>query len=66
MIHRDRLGGSSGRRKFAGDAVQGQNFSTPAGGLHTRSQRRTLRAENPGKPARRLMIHAPWYQPWNT
>ncbi len=29
MTHRDRVGGSSGRRKVAGDAVHRQNFSTP-------------------------------------
>ncbi|MCH7692025.1 MAG: hypothetical protein IID50_01145 [Proteobacteria bacterium] len=27
------------------------------------SPRRTLRAENLGKPARRVMISAPWYYP---
>ncbi len=82
MTPRDRVGGPSGRRKVAGDAVHRQNFSTPADGPHTRPQRRlakafgrrrarfampriatqrTLRAENLGKPARRVMISAPWY-----
>jgi hypothetical protein len=32
MTHRDRVGGSSGRRKVAGDAVHRQNFSTPPTG----------------------------------
>ncbi len=32
MAHRDRVGGSSGRRKVAGDAVHRQNFSTPSDG----------------------------------
>ncbi len=32
MTHRDRVGGSSGRRKVAGDAVHRQNFSTPSDG----------------------------------
>ena len=32
MTHRDRVGGSSGRRKGAGDAVHRQNFSTPSDG----------------------------------
>ncbi len=32
MAHRDRVGGSSGRRKVAGDAVHRQNFSTPPTG----------------------------------
>ncbi|MCH7693791.1 MAG: hypothetical protein IID50_10145, partial [Proteobacteria bacterium] len=27
------------------------------------SPQRTLRAENLGKPARRVMISAPWYEP---
>ncbi len=40
MTHRDRVGGSSGRRKVAGDAVHRQNFSTPPDGPHTRSERR--------------------------
>ena len=34
MTHRDRVGGSSGRRKVAGDAVHRQNFSTPPDGSH--------------------------------
>ncbi len=82
MAHRDRVGGSSGRRKVAGDAVHRQNFSTPPtgrirdrnGGLPRLSDgvahalrcpaspRRTLRAENLGKPARRVMISAPGYK----
>ncbi|MCH7693427.1 MAG: hypothetical protein IID50_08300 [Proteobacteria bacterium] len=28
------------------------------------SPQRTLRAENLGKPARRVMISDPWYKPW--
>ncbi len=32
MMHRDRVGGSSGRRKGAGDAAHRQNFSTPPTG----------------------------------
>ncbi|MCH7694275.1 MAG: hypothetical protein IID50_12610, partial [Proteobacteria bacterium] len=32
MTHRDRVGGSSGRRKVAGDAAHRQNFSTPPTG----------------------------------
>ncbi len=48
MAHRDRVGGSSGRRKVAGDA--------PA------SPQRTLRAENLGKPSLWVMISVPWYE----
>ena len=44
MTHRDRVGGSSGRRKGAGDAVHRQNFSTPSDGPHTRPQRRLAKA----------------------
>ena len=44
MAHRDRVGGSSGRRKGAGDAVHRQNFSTPSDGPHTRPQRRLAKA----------------------
>jgi len=44
MAHRDRVGGSSGRRKGAGDAVHRQNFSTPSGGPPTRPQRRLTKA----------------------
>ena len=32
MTHRDRVGGSSGRRKVAGDAAHRQIFSTPPTG----------------------------------
>ncbi len=49
MTHGDRVGGSSGRRKGAGDAVHRQNFSTPS--------------ENLGKPSLWVMINAPWYYP---
>ena len=48
MTHRDRVGGSSGRRKGAGDAVHRQNFSTPSDRPHTRSLW--------------VMISAPWYK----
>ncbi len=44
MTHRDRVGGSSGRRKGAGDAVHRQNFSTPSDGPHTRPERRLTKA----------------------
>ncbi len=44
MAHRDRVGGSSGRRKGAGDAVHRQNFSTPSDGPPTRPQRRLAKA----------------------
>ena len=44
MTHRDRVGGSSGRRKGAGDAVHGRNFSTPSDGPPTRPQRRLAKA----------------------
>jgi hypothetical protein len=44
MTHRDRVGGSSGRRKVAGDAVHRQNFSTPPDGPHTRPERRLTKA----------------------
>ncbi len=58
MTHRDRVGGSPGRRKVAGDAAHPpsaaaapllrrtgrQNFSTPSDGPHTRPQRRLTKA----------------------
>ncbi len=58
MAHRDRVGGSSGRRKGAGDAAHPpsaaaaprlrrtgrQNFPTPSDGPHTRPQRRLTKA----------------------
>ncbi len=44
MTHRDRVGGSSDRRKVAGDAVHRQNFSTPPDGPPTRPQRRLTKA----------------------
>ncbi len=44
MAHRDRVGGSSGRRKGAGDAVHRQNFSTPSDGPYTRPERRLTKA----------------------
>ncbi len=44
MAHRDRVGGSSGRRKGAGDAVHRQNISTPSDGAHTRPERRLTKA----------------------
>ncbi len=47
MAHRDRVGGSSGRRKVAGDAGHRQNFSTPSDGPHGRSLW--------------VIITAPWY-----
>ncbi len=42
MAHRDRVGGSSGRRKVEGDAVHSQNVSTPTDGR--------LRDRNGGLP----------------
>ncbi len=42
MTHRDRVGGSSGRRKVAGDAGHRQNFSTPPTGR--------IRSRNGGLP----------------
>ncbi len=44
MAHRDRVGGSSGRKKDAGDAVHRQNFSTPSDGPLTRPERRLAKA----------------------
>jgi hypothetical protein len=58
MAHGDRVGGSSGRRKVAGDAVHPpsaaaapllrrtgrQNFSTPADGPHRRPEWRLTKA----------------------
>ena len=44
MTHRDRVGGSSGRRKVAGDAAHRKNFSTPSDGPPTRPQRRLAKA----------------------
>ncbi len=70
MAHRDRVGGSSGRRKGAGDARHRQNFSTPSEAAYAtataayqgfRTASRTLLAENLGKPSPWVMINAPWY-----
>ncbi len=64
MAHRDRVGGSSGRRKGAGDAVHPpsaaaapllrrtgrQNFSTPSDGPPTRPERRLTKAFGRRRP----------------
>ncbi len=47
MAHRDRVGGSSGRRKVAGDAVHRQNFSTPSDGPYSGPDRRNPRYQGP-------------------
>ncbi len=44
MAHGDRVGGSSGRIKVAGDAAHRQTFSTPPDGPPTRPQRRLTKA----------------------
>ncbi len=68
MTHRDRVGGSSGRRKVAGDAGHRQNFSTPSDGPHTRPQRRLTKAF--GRRRARFAMpriataHAPGRKPW--
>ncbi len=68
MTHRDRVGGSSGRRKVAGDAVHRQNFSTPSDGPHTRPQRRLTKAF--GRRRARFAMpriataHGPGRKPW--
>ncbi len=63
MTHRDRVGGSSGRRKVAGDAAHRQNFSTPSDGPHTRPQRRLTKAFGRRRPRfampRIATAHAP-------
>ena len=42
--HRDRVGGPSGRRGVAGDAVHRQNFPTHSDEPHTRPERRPAEA----------------------
>jgi hypothetical protein len=44
MTHRDRVGGPSGRREAAGDAVHRQGFPTPSDGSHMRPARRLTKA----------------------
>ncbi len=68
MAHRDRVGGSSGRRKGAGDAMHRQNFSTPSDGPPTRPERRLTKAFA-RRRARFAMpriatAHAPGRKPW--
>ncbi len=68
MAHRDRVGGSSGRRKVAGDAVHRQNFLMPPDGPHTRPERRFTKAF--GRRRARFAMpriataHAPGRKPW--
>ncbi len=69
MTHRDRVGGSSGRRKVAGDAGHSQNFSTPSDGPHTRPQRRLTKAFGRRRARfampRIAIAHAPGRKPWS-
>ncbi len=68
MMHRDSVGGSSGRTKVAGDAAHRQNFSTPSDGPPTRPERRLTKAF--GRRRGRLAMpriatpHAPCRKPW--
>ncbi len=80
MTHRDRVGGSSGRRKGAGDAVHRQNFSTPPagrirdrnGGLPRLSDNVAHTLRCPASPQRTLLAEnlgkpSPWVMinaPW--
>ncbi len=68
MTHRDRVGGSSGRRKVAGDAVHRQNFSAPSDGPHTRPERRLTKAfgrrRAPFAMPRIATAHVPGRKPW--
>ncbi len=50
MAHRDRVGGSSGRRNGAGDAVHRQNLSTSSDGPPTRPERRLAKAFGRRRP----------------
>ncbi len=68
MTHRDRVGGSSGRSKVAGDAVHLKNFSTPYDGPLARPERRLTKAF--GRRRARFAMpriataHAPGRKPW--
>jgi len=65
---RDRLGGLSGRREAAGDAVYRQGFLTPTDGLPRRPDRRLTKAF--GRRRARLAMphiataHPPSRKPW--
>ena len=68
MTLRDRVGGLSGRKEAAGDAVHRQGFPTPSDGSHTRPERRLTKAF--GRRRARFALpriaaaHAPSRKPW--
>ena len=70
MTPRDRVGGPSGRRNAAGDAVHRQGFPTPSDGPHGRPERRLPKAFGPRRAwlamPRIATPRAPCRKPWET
>ena len=68
MTHRDRVGGLSGRREAAGDAVHRPGFRAPSDGSPTRPARRLTKAFGRRRArfamSRIAAAHAPSRKPW--